>query len=183
MVSIKAIELIAHKIETCGKSLDRIENESTVSKSTLSRIVNKHAASRPVLDILAAYFEVGEEYRKLVDSTEHSCSFAAELVQELDSVRSYYEQKGAAVRQHYEDQIASLREMYGRQEAERNRERDALQSLYDKTTSDMGREIERLRNEITSFTTKRNIVFWVLVGIILGLIVSLVYALGTNAFY
>jgi len=183
MVSIKAIELIAHRIETCGKSLDRIENESTVSKSTLSRIVNKHAASRPVLDILAAYFEVGEEYRKLVDSTEHSCAFAAELVQELDSVRTYYEQKGASLRQHYEEQIASLREMYDRQEAERNRERDSLQALYDKTTSSQEKEIERLRGEVKSFTTKKSIVFWVLVGIILGLIVALVYALGTNAFY
>lgn len=183
VVNAKAIELIAHKIETCGKSLDRIERESAVSKSTLSRITNRHEASRRTLDTLAAYFEVGEEYAKMVDTSEHSCAFAAELVQEIDSMRTYYEQKGESVRQHYESQLTSLRAMYERQEAERNRERDALQSLYDKTTSTQEKEIERLRGVVASFTTKRNIVFWVLVGIIVFLLIALSFALGSDALY
>lgn len=181
MVNAKAIELIAHKIETCGKSLDRIERESAVSKSTLSRITNRHEASRRTLDTLAAYFEVGEEYAKLVDTSELSCSFAAELVQELQAVRTYYEQKGESLRAHYEHQITSLREMCNRQEAERNRERDALQTLYDKTTTSQLEEIERLRVVIASFTTKKNIVFWVLVGIIVCLLIALLFALSTDA--
>ena len=180
MVNAKAIELIAHKIETCGKSLDMIERESAVSKSTLSRITNKHEASRRTLDMLAAYFEVGEEYAKLVDMNEHSCAFASELVQELESLRAYYEKKGEAVRHHYEEQISSLREMYARQESERNREREALQSLYDKTTASNEKEIERLRDVITSFTAKRNVVFWVLVGIIVLLLIALSFALATG---
>lgn len=181
MVNAKAIELIAHKIETCGKSLDRIERESAVSKSTLSRITNRHEASRRTLDTLAAYFEVGEEYAKLVDTSEHSCVFAAELVQEIDSMRTYYEQKGESLRQHYESQITSLRQMYDRQEAERNRERDALQTLYDKTTTSQEKEIERLRVVVANFTTKKNIVFWVLVGIIICLLIALFFALSTDA--
>ncbi len=180
IVNAKAIELIAHKIETCGKSLDTIEKESAVSKSTLSRITNKHEASRRTLDMLAAYFEVGEEYAKLVDMNEHSCAFAAELVQELESLRDYYEKKGESLRHHYEEQIASLRDMYARQESERSRERDALQSLYDKTTAAQEKEIERLRNVVASFTTKKNIVFWVLVGIIVLLLIALSFALATG---
>ena len=181
MVNAKAIELIAHKIETCGKSLERIERESAVSKATLSRITNRHEASRRTLDTLAAYFEVGEEYAKLVDTSEHSCAFASELVQEIESIRTYYEQKGASLRQHYEDQITALRDMFTRQEEERNRERSAFQSLFDKTTEDQLKEIERLRVVIDSFTTKKNIVFWVLVGIIITLLIALFFALSTNA--
>lgn len=181
IVNAKAIELIAHKIETCGKSLDRIERESAVSKSTLSRITNRHEASRRTLDTLAAYFEVGEEYAKLVDTSEHTCAFAAELVQELESLRTYYEQKGESLRHHYESQITSLREMYDRQESDRNRERDALQSLYDKTTTSQEEEVKRLRAVVASFTTKKNIVFWVLVGIIVCLMIALIFALSTDA--
>lgn len=181
MVNAKAIELIAHKIETCGKSLDRIERESAVSKSTLSRIANKHEASRRTLDTLAAYFEVGEEYAKLVDTSEQSCAFAAELVQELESLRTYYEKKGESLRQHYEEQIAALRELSARQEEERNRERSAFQALFDKTTADQNKELDRLRVIIASFTTKKNIVFWVLVGIIVALLIALIVALSTDA--
>lgn len=180
MVHTKAIELIAHQIETCGKSFDKIERESAVSKSTLSRITNKHEASRRTLDMLAAYFEVGEEYAKLVDVSDHSCAFAAELVQELESMRVYYEQKGASLRHHYEGQIASLREMYDRQEAERNRERESLQALFDKTTSAQQQEIERLRIVVASFTMKKSIVFRVLVGIIGLLLIALCFALATG---
>lgn len=181
MVNAKAIELIAHEIETCGKSLERIARESAVSKSTLSRITNRHEASRLTLDTLAAYFEVGEEYAKLVDTSEHSCAFAAELVQEIDSMRTYYEQKGESLRQHYEAQLSSLRDLCARQEAERNRERDAFQSMFEKTTGDQLAEIDRLRAEVASFTTKKSVVFWVLFAIIVALLIALIFALSTEA--
>ena len=181
MVSAKAIELIANKIVTCGKTLDVQERESTVSKATLSRIVNKHAASRPVLDILAAYFEVGEEYQKLVDSDGHTCAFASELVEELKATRSYYESKAASVRAHYESQIASLKEQLARDTEARDKERTTQRELYKESTEKMQAEINRLQGVITSFTTKRNIVFWVLVAIIVFLGVALLVALKSDA--
>lgn len=181
MVNAKAIELISHKIETCGKSLEKIERESAVSKATLSRITNRHEASRRTLDTLAAYFEVGEEYAKLVDTSEHSCAFAAELVEELKATRSYYESKAESVRAHYESQIASLKEQLARDTEARDKERTTQRELYIESTERMQAEINGLQGVITNFTTKRNIVFWVLVAIIVFLGVALLVALKTDA--
>lgn len=179
MVSAKAIELIAHAIETSDQSYDKIAAATTISKATLSRLVKQHTASRYTLDVLASFFGIGEKYQSLVGDADHSCAFAAELAEELRNVRNYYEEKGVALRQHYEEQIAALREQNARQEQDRNREREMQQTNYDKSTSYLKAECERLRAErdearaqaaaasaaAGNVTGKKHVVYWVLVGI------------------
>lgn len=147
MVSIKAIELIAHAIEKSKDSYDKIATATNISKATLSRVVKQHTASRYTLDVLAAYFEIGEKYQELVGGSDHSCAFAAELTEELRNTRAYYEEKAVSVRSHYEEQIASLREQCERQEMERTRERETQQRTYDNSVNYLKSEIERLRKE------------------------------------
>lgn len=147
MVSAKAIELIAHAIETSKDSYDKIAAATTISKTTLSRLVKQHTASRYTLDVLASYFEIGEKYQELVGSSEHSCAFAAELAEELRNTRTYYEGKAVSVRTHYEQQVASLQEQCARQEAERTRERETQQRTYDNSVNYLKAENERLRKE------------------------------------
>lgn len=179
MVSAKAIDLIAHAIETSGQSYDKIAAATTISKATLSRLVKQHTASRYTLDVLASFFEIGEKYQSLVGDSDHSCAFAAELAEELRNVRNYYEEKGVSLRRHYEEQITALREQNARQEQERNREREMQQTNYDKSTSYLKAECERLRAErdearaqastasaaAGNVAGKKHVVYWVLVGI------------------
>lgn len=179
MVSAKAIELIAHRLETSKDSYEKITAATNISKTTLSRIVQQHKASRYTLDMLAAYFEIGEQYHALVGDAENTCAFAAELTEELRNVRAYYEEKGVSLRRHYEEQISALREQNARQEQERNREREMQQTTYDKSTSYLKAECERLRAErdearaqastasaaAGNVAGKKHIVYWVLVGI------------------
>ena len=195
MVSAKAIELIAHAIETSKDSYDKIATATTISKTTLSRLVKQHTASRYTLDVLASYFEIGEKYQELVGNTEQSCAFAAELTEELRSTRAYYEEKAVSVRAHYEEQLASLREQCARQEAERTRERETQQRTYDNSVNYLKAEVERLRAErdearisaasaskaTSDITGKKHIVFWVLAGIDLLMAVALIIALMTDS--
>ncbi len=147
MVSVKAIEFIAHCIETSKDSYDKIAAGSTISKSTISRVVQQHKASRYTLDMLASYFEVGEKYRELVGTDEHTCAFASELTEELRQTRAYYEEKAVSVRQHFEEQIAALREQNARQEQERNREREMQQQNYEKNISYLKKQVEIMQQE------------------------------------
>lgn len=195
MVSAKAIELIAHAIETSKDSYDKIATATTISKTTLSRLVKQHTASRYTLDVLASYFEIGEKYQELVGNTEQSCAFAAELTEELRSTRAYYEAKAVSVRAHYEEQLASLREQCARQEAERTRERETQQRTYENSVNYLKAEVERLRAErdearisaasaskaTSDITGKKHIVFWVLAGIDLLMAVALIIALLTDS--
>lgn len=195
MVSAKAIDLIAHAIETSGQSYDKIAAATTISKATLSRLVKQHTASRYTLDVLASFFEIGEKYQSLVGDTDHSCAFAAELAEELRNVRAYYEEKGVAIRRHYDEQIAALREQNARQEQERTREREMQQTTYDKSTSYLKAECERLRAErdearaqaaaasktTTDVTGKKHIVFWILAGIDFLMAIALIIALMTDS--
>lgn len=195
MVSAKAIELIAHAIETSKDSYDKIATATTISKTTLSRLVKQHTASRYTLDVLASYFEIGEKYQELVGNTEQSCAFAAELTEELRSTRAYYEAKAVSVRAHYEEQLASLREQCARQEAERTRERETQQRTYENSVNYLKAEVERLRAErdearisaasaskaTSDIAGKKHVVFWVLAGIDLLMAVALIIALMTDS--
>lgn len=185
MVSTKAIELIVSTIEARGESYDKIAAASTVSKSTISRLMKQHAASRYTLDMLAAYLELGDQYAALVGSDEHSCAFASEMAAELKSVREYYEQKGASLREHYEEQLASMREQMQRQETERTRERETQEKTYERSVAYLKQQVEEMRKErselradldeankkIASLDSKRHNVFWgMLIAIILILL-------------
>ena len=195
MVSEKAIELIAHAIETSKDSYDKISAATNISKTTLSRLVQKHTASRYTLDILASYFEIDEQYQALVGDSDHSCAFSAELVEELHSIRSYYEQKAVSVRHHYEDQLASLRELIARQEQERDREREQQHRSYDASVSYLKTEVERLRSDLDKarsdaasarkttgeIKSEKHIVFLVLVAIDVLMAISLIIALLTDS--
>lgn len=142
MVSAKAIELIAHAIETSRDSYDKIAAATNISKTTLSRLVQKHTASRYTLDVLAAYFEIGEKYQELVGSADQPCAYAAELAEELRNTRAYYEQKAVSVRQYYEEQLTSLRDINARQEQERTRERETQERNYEKNVSYLKQQVE-----------------------------------------
>lgn len=195
MVSAKAIELIAHAIETSKDSYDKIAAATNISKTTLSRLVQKHTASRYTLDVLAAYFEIGEKYQELVGSSDHTCAFAAELTEELRQTRAYYEAKAVSVRQHYEDQLTALREQNARQEQERTREREQQQRSYDSSVNYLKAEVERLRSErdkaladVASASKasgdiigKKHTVFWVLVAIDVLMAIALIIALMTDS--
>ena len=176
MVSAKAIELIAHHIETSKDSYDKIALATNISKTTLSRVVQQHKASRYTLDVLAAYFEIGEKYQEIVGESDHSCAFAAELTEELRNTRAYYEEKAVSVRQHYEEQMSALREQNARQEADRARERETQQRTYDSSLAYLREDNARLREENTSLrkdlteanqsavalATKKYVVVWIL---------------------
>lgn len=195
MVSAKAIELIAHAIETSKDSYDKIAAATTISKATISRVVKQHTASRYTLDVLASYFEIGDQYQALVGDADHSCAFAAELAEELRQTRAYYEEKAVAVRHHYEEQLSALREQNARQEQERTREREMQQLTYDKSTAYLKAECERLRAErdealaqaatsskaTADLTGKKHIVFWVLTAIDVLMAISLIIALMTDS--
>lgn len=195
MVSAKAIELIAHAIETSKDSYDKIAAATTISKATISRVVKQHTASRYTLDVLASYFEIGDQYQALAGDADHSCAFAAELAEELRQTRAYYEEKAVSVRKHYEEQLAALREQNARQEQERTREREMQQLTYDKSTSYLKAECERLRAErdearaqaaaasksTTDLTGKKHIVFWVLTVIDVLMAIALIIALMTDS--
>ena len=169
MVSAKAIELIAHAIEKSKDSYDKIAAATTISKATISRVVKQHTASRYTLDVLASYFEIGEQYQALVGDSDHSCAFAAELTEELRQTRAYYEDKAASVRQHYEEQIAALREQNARQESDRARERETQQRAYDTSLAYLREDNARLRKDLAeanhsavSLATKKYVVVWIL---------------------
>lgn len=176
MVSAKAIELIAHAIETSKDSYDKIAAATTISKATISRVVKQHTASRYTLDVLASYFEIGDQYQALVGDGDHSCAYAAELAEELRQTRAYYEDKAVSVRQHYEDQLSALREQNTRQEADRARERETQQRTYDASLSYLREDNARLREEnaalrkdlteanqsAVALATKKYVVVWIL---------------------
>lgn len=197
MVNEKAIDLVIHAIETSGKSYEKIAVESNISKATLSRLVTQRKASRPTLDILAAYFEVGEEYQKAVGEQSHTCEYASALCIELQETRANYDQRIAATREHYEQQIASLREQNTRQEAERNREREAQEKTYSASLAYLKEDNARLRNELAiankaaidlaestkSFSGKKHVVFWVMAGINVLLALLLFVALRTGPLF
>lgn len=187
-INTEAVDIIIHAIETSGKSQAKIASESGISESTISRLLANRHASRPTLDILAAYFEVGEAYQKAAGAHEHTCQYAAALCAELQDTRDYYEKKAAAVRMHYEQQITMLQDQCRRQEQERSREREMQAETYDKSTAYLKDIIDRLRGELITansvakdisaamrgYTHKKNRVFWVL-GVSNVLLVILLY--------
>lgn len=195
MVSVKAIEIVVHALETTKDSYDKIATATGISKTTLSRLRTQHIASRYTLDILAAYFEIGDKYYEAVGSSEHSCAFAAELAEELRQTRTYYDHKAESVRSHYEEQLSVLREQNARQEMERTREREMQERNFDKSTSYLKAEIERLRVErdearaqaasaskaAGDVTSKKHVVFWVLVAIDVLMAIALIIALMTDS--
>lgn len=191
MVSAKAIELIAHAIETSGKSYEKIASDTTVSKSTISRLVKQHTASRYTLDVLAAYFELGDKYQAVAGDSDHTCAFAAELAEELRQTRAYYEAKAVTVRQHYEDQLAALRDQFARQEADRARERDTQQRTYDASLAYLREDNSRLREEnsalrkdlteanqsAVALATKKYVVVWILAALNILTLAALILSL------
>lgn len=197
MVNDKAIELVVRAIITSGETYDKIALGSNVSKATISRLATQGKASKPVLDILAAYFEIGEEYRKAIGEQAHTCEYASALCIELQETRANYDQRIAATREHYEQQIASLREQNTRQEAERNREREAQEKTYSASIAYLKEDNARLRDELAiankaaidlaestkSFSGKKHVVFWVMAGINVLLALLLFVALRTGPLF
>lgn len=191
MVSVKAIELIAHQIETSKDSYEKIAAATNISKTTLSRVVQQHKASRYTLDVLAAYFEIGEKYQELVGDADQTCAFAAELTEELRSTRTYYEEKAVSVRNHYEDQLENLREQNARQEQERTRERETQQRAYDSSLAYLREENARLSEEnsrlradladanksAVALATKKYVIVWILGGIDVLTLIYLILSL------
>lgn len=192
MTDYTAAELIAHYIEKDKRSRKEISAGSGVSESTLSRIVNAQPVSINTLKTLASYYEIGDEFISLVSKTTRTgCEFADQLCDELDKIRTYYEEKGVNIRKHYENQIALRDEQNQRQQEEREREREMHQDNYDKVVNYLKDENARLRSERDSaretslaVVSKKHRVFGVLavICVVIGLAFSLLIVLLIIAF-
>lgn len=203
MVSVELVELIIDRVKTCGQSYDQIAENALLSKSTISRLVSKKTASQYTITQLVAFFELGEDYKRIMgsDTGHNSCALASDLFVEIDEMRSYYERKAAELRSHYEERLQLLRDQNKIQAEERERERKTQQETYKTNTDFLKSQIEKLERHAAnqyeravnaearaakaeehsrSLDNNRHNVFWGMLVIIVLLMIAFVIALGTN---
>lgn len=204
VVTEKQIELIISSIETCGKSYDVIASGSGVSKSTISRLVKTHQATAYVIDMLSAYFEVGEEMMELGggEAKRSSCPLVAGVSGELKRLEGVYSEREARTESHCNDRIAAIK---AQMELLQNHHEQALKrrdDTYERSVAYLKEQVEIMRAErkelqdqlaaeikradaaeaeVKDRDRKRHNVFWVMGIICACLSVGLVIALFSNS--
>lgn len=148
-VSAKAIEVVAEEIRNRGVSYDEIAEATLLSKSTISRLAKQHKASPFTIRTLVAYLEIGEKYREISGDDPDNpsgCQIASDLIEELSSVRSEWEQRFSESKASYEDRISFYREQLLSAQEERKRERETHENNYEKITTHLKQQIIRLQD-------------------------------------
>lgn len=154
-----------------GKSFEDVHDALGFAASTVHRW--HKGESNPDIDQLTTLVEFyGGSMEKL---------YAEVGKQEMVATANIGYQGANAMVEHYEARLQAKDNLL--LEYERhfgcllNQEKEHHQASIDYLT----KEIERLRTVVHSLTSKRNVVFWVLVGIIVLLLAALSFALATDA--
>ena len=66
------IKEIRKQIKTSGKSLNKIDKDTSINKAALSRIMNGGSCKVETADILFKYFELEVVYKKINKTTKKS---------------------------------------------------------------------------------------------------------------
>ena len=191
MISDKALDLIITRVETCGKSYDTIASESGISKSTMSRLVAKRQATMLTLDILAAYFEIGEEWASIVgEQSRSTCHLAADIRSELKQIEAVYAEREERFRQQNAERVEALNEHLNLIREHHAVQLQEFNRNHERSVEYLKEEIKRLRSELDiannaalSVTSKKHTVFWVLAGVDVVLTVLLFIALKTGPIF
>lgn len=181
MISEKALDLIISRVESCGKSYDAIAAASGLSKSTISRLIAKRQATMLTLDLLAAYFEIGEEWAAIVGEENRStCHLAADIRAELKQIEAVYADREERFRQQSNERVESLKaqlELIKEHHSQALAKRD---ETYERSVSYLKEQIKTLSQSVIEaekraaqaetrsrdIDSRRNSVFWGMLGII-----------------
>lgn len=156
-VSAKAIEVVAEEIKNRGVSYDEIAEATLLSKSTISRLTKQHKASPFTIRTLVAYLEIGEKYREISGDDPDNpsgCQIASDLIEELASVRTEWNQRYLEAKNSYEDRITFFREQLVSAQEERKRERETQEKNYERITSHLKSQIIRLQDNNSTLVNR-----------------------------
>lgn len=165
-------KLTEYRVES-GLSYDKLGDKTGISASTICRWYKGQGV--PSLD----------EIELLCEAMGHDISdiFVTVGKQEMVATQSIGYQGANAMVEHYEARLAAKDELYRQLQGHHSQRMEQENAHHEKQIAYYDKEIERLRGVVASLTAKKNIVFWVLVGIIVLLLIALSLALGTNALY
>ena len=154
-----------------GKSYEQIKEDLGFATSTVNRW--HKGESTPDIDDLTTLVEYyGGSMEEL---------FAAVGKQEMTATQTIGYQGAEAMVQHYEARLSAKDDLYAQLQYHHEQRIQQEKDHHDKSVEYLKEEIKRLRGNVESLTSKKNIVFWVLVGIIVALLFALSLALGTDA--
>lgn len=110
IVNEKQIEYIVSLIETRKKTYDEISAGTGVSKSTISRLMKQRQATKYTIDMLASYFEVGDEMISLGEGGEQTnCPLIAGVSGELKRLEGVYSERETRLQAQCDERIAAMK--------------------------------------------------------------------------
>lgn len=204
VVTEKQIELIISIIETCGKTYDVIASGSGVSKSTISRLVKTHQATAYVIDMLSAYFEVGEEMVELGggEAKRSSCPLVSGVSGELKRLEGVYAEREAHTEAQCAERVAAIKVQMEMLQAHHEQALKRRDETFDRSVAYLKTQVEEMRKErkelqaeldaqrkravaaeesVRDMDRKRHNIFWIMGIICACLSVGLSIALFSNS--
>lgn len=196
IVNEKAIEFIISLIETKKKTYDEIAAGTGISKSTISRLMKQRHATNYTLDMIASYFEVGDELIALIGEEEHTaCPLISGVSGELKRLEGIYAERETRLQSQCDERVAALRlqmSMLQEHHAQALTKRDetyerSVAYLKDQVEAmqierkENHIELEKARKHADDLDRKRHNVFWGMLVVIILLLMLISIMIGVDA--
>lgn len=196
VVNEKQIEYIISVIETSKKTQDEIATRAGISKSTMSRLMKHHQATKYTIDLLAAFFEVGDKVAELGGQEEQTaCPLISGVSGELKRLAGIYAEREERLQSQCDERVAALKaqmdlqqkhytEMIDKQEAKYNSNVRYLKDqveIMQKERTETRAELDRQKNRADELDRKRHNVFWGMLTVIILLLVFMAVMMIVDA--
>jgi transcriptional regulator with XRE-family HTH domain len=186
VVNEKQIEFIISVIEASKKTQGEIASGAGVSTPTLSRLMKHHHATKYTVDLLAAYFEVGEKVAELGGNEyQSSCPLVAGVANELKRLEGVYAEREARLQEQCDERVASVKAQMDLLQLHHNQALAKRDETYARSTEYLKSHVDEMRKERTALRAmldaeskrandlerKRNNVFWGMLAVVIMLLV------------
>lgn len=137
VVNEKQIEYIISVIEASKKTQGDIATGAGISTPTLSRLMKHHQATKYTVDLLAAYFEVGDKVAELGGSEyQSSCPLVAGVSNELKRLEGIFAERETRLQVQCEERVAYV-----------SKQLDMMTAHHDQVVERMQNNINFLKEE------------------------------------
>lgn len=153
-VNEKQIEFIISIIETSKKTQGEIATGAGISTPTLSRLMKHHQATKYTIDLLAAYFEVGDKVAELGGSEyQSSCPLVAGVSNELKRLEGVYAEREVRLQAQCEERIAAVKAQMDLLQTHHNQALAKRDETYARSTEYLKSQVDEMRKERTELRT------------------------------
>lgn len=129
IVNEKQIEYIISVIEASKKTQGDIATGAGISTPTLSRLMKHRQATKYTVDLLAAYFEVGDKVAELGGSEyQSSCPLVAGVSNELKRLEGIFAERETRLQVQFDERVEYLKKQLDMMEEHHNQVVERMQT-------------------------------------------------------